>query len=505
MRRTRAVAILVALATSVAAGALVIRTAPTTAGGTVTVTATADTYTRQDAAATNFGTATRFSAQGDKGHARASLLRFQTSVPAGQQLTKAEVQLTVDAGTTAEGGVELFTTDPTWTETGTTWKTQPAARRTLGRRAPLPVGSVETWDVTAVVPKKGTGSLDLMVSTTDLGWFGFLSREATSGKPALVLTTALPSPPSTPRTESSATAPARDVRLAAVGDMNGVGSYGTRTASGKNARSIRAALMSGDVEAFLGLGDFQYSAARCADYLKYWNKAGWAAVKPYTYWIAAPNHDYKPGRNTDLARFMDGRCPGDTTKSLTNMAKGSIGDTTPYSFDKGTWHIVALPNALWRYDAAGANAATLWLDADLAAAKARGQHLIVLHHDPYFTSDTSAHTRESEQKPWIDVIDKYDVRLTLSGSQHNYERSCPVLANDTCTADNGTGTTAFQVSTGGVTLRAFTSSPSYIVARQSTTHGWLRLVLHPDGSFAWTFVPTSGTFTESGTRPAIGG
>ena len=287
--------------------------------------------------------------------------------------------------------------------------------------------------------------------------------------------------------------------------MNGTSSSSTTSASGKNASSIKAALTSGDVSAFLGLGDFQYDTAYCAEYLNYWNKAGWAGVKPYTYWISAPNHDYQPGRNTDLAKFMDGRCAGDTTRSLTNVEKGSIGDTTPYSFDKGKWHIAALSTALWRYDVAGANAATTWLDADLAAAKARGQHLIVLYHDPYFTSNTSTHTRATEVKPWVDVIDKYDVRLTLSGSQHNYERSCPVLSNDTCTADNGTGTTAFQVSTGGQALRAFTSSPSYIVSRQSTTHGWLRLVLRPDGSFSWTFVPTSGTFTESGTRVAIGG
>ena len=70
--------------------------------------------------------------------------------------------------------------------------------------------------------------------------------------------------------------------------------------------------------------------------------------------------------------------------------------------------------------------ATRWLDEDLAAAKEKGRHLVVAYHEPYFTSDTDEHTPAEEAKPWIDVIDKYDVRLTLSGSQHNYERSCPV-------------------------------------------------------------------------------
>ena len=107
-------------------------------------------------------------------------------------------------------------------------------------------------------------------------------------------------------------------------------------------------------------------------------------------------------------------------------------------------------------------------------------------------------------KPWIDVIDKYDVRLTLSGSQHNYERSCPVLSDDTCTADDGTGTTAFQVSTGGIGLREFTSSPDYIVKRFSDTHGWLRLTLRPDGGFAWKFVAVSGPGVRLGQQAGAG-
>jgi acid phosphatase type 7 len=141
------------------------------------------------------------------------------------------------------------------------------------------------------------------------------------------------------------------------------------------------------------------------------------------------------------------------------------------------------------------------LDQDLAAAKEKGRHLVVAYHDPYFTSDTDEHTPAEEAKPWIDVIDKYDVRLTLSGSQHNYERSCPVLADGTCTPDTGTGTTAFQVSTGGIGLREFTSSPSYIVKRFSDTHGWLKLTLEDDGGFTWEFMPVAGPGTDSGRRP----
>lgn len=54
----------------------------------------------------------------------------------------------------------------------------------------------------------------------------------------------------------------------------------------------------------------------------------------------------------------------------------------------------------------------------------------------------------------------------------------------------------------GIGLREFTSNPPYIEKRFSDTHGFLRLTLHPDGSFDWNFVPTSGTGTDYGTRAA---
>lgn len=123
----------------------------------------------------------------------------------------------------------------------------------------------------------------------------------------------------------------------------------------------------------------------------------------------------------------------------------------------------------------------------------------MVYHEPYFTSKTDEHDRADNHRPWIDVMWKRRVRLTLSGSQHNYERSCPVNNADTCVSD---GMTAFQVSTGGAGLRSFTSNPRYIEKRFNDTYGFLRLTLKEDGSFDWNFVPTTGRATDSGTRPA---
>jgi len=289
-----------------------------------------------------------------------------------------------------------------------------------------------------------------------------------------------------------------DVRLAAVGDMNPPRNISRTSASARVGASIASALADRRVNAFLGLGDFQYSVGRCAEYVAYWRML-WGATKSRLYWVSAPNHDWQPGRNEDLDDFMNGQCPGDPSTSAINAERGFIGNGEPYAEEFGKWHIVFLSSALWRYDVDRAVQVTNWLDQDLAAAQARGSHLAVVYHEPYFTSDTDTHSRASEQRPWIDVMYKYHVRFTLSGSQHNYERSCPVDNRDSCVVD---GMTAFQVSTGGVPLREFTSDPPFIVKRFSDTHGWLELILQADGSFSWVYHSVDGPGADTGSRPA---
>lgn len=307
-------------------------------------------------------------------------------------------------------------------------------------------------------------------------------------------TAACTSPPKPPEPA----APAPDVHIAAVGDMNPADNTDPDSPSGRNGAAITKLVEDNGINAFLGLGDFQYSTGYCDDYVNYWARL-WGGTMPRLYWVAGPNHDWEPGRNEDLEKFMNGQCPGAPEKAAINQERRFFPSGEPYSKDFGNWHFAFLSSGQWRYDKAQAAATTAWLDRDLGAAQAAGKHLAVAYHEPYFTSDTEEHTRAAAQKPWIDVMWKHRVRLTLSGSQHNYERSCPVNNADKCVAD---GMTAFQVSTGGVDLRPFTSSPRYIEKRFSDTHGFLRLTLHGDGSFDWNFVPTTGSSTDSGTRSA---
>ena len=285
--------------------------------------------------------------------------------------------------------------------------------------------------------------------------------------------------------------------IAAAGDMNPDGNTSATSHSGKNAASIIDGLNDGSLDNFLALGDFQYDKGTCSALGAY--DELWGPAKGKIYWTAGPNHDVEPGGD-DLDRYMDGQCVS-SAKSATSSDLGRFQDALEwYSFDKGNWHILVAPTATWRYDSGRAQAMTSEMDADLKAAKAAGKHLAVMYHDPYFTSNTSTHTRFAKVKPWIDVFWTNRVRVLLSGSQHNYERTCPVNNEDQCVAD---GMQQFQVSTGGIDLREFTSDPEYVERKFSDTWGHLRMSLKADGSYTWEFRPVSGGMqTDSGSRSA---
>ncbi|MEV8000996.1 hypothetical protein AB0O46_18715, partial [Pseudarthrobacter oxydans] len=290
--------------------------------------------------------------------------------------------------------------------------------------------------------------------------------------------------------------------IAAVGDMNNANNTSMSTHSGANATAILNGLNDGTIDHFLGLGDFQYDWGTCANLVNYWHKV-WGGVLPKTYWASGPGHDVDltVGFN-DIGKYMNGQCAGNTTKSATNTHLNKYVDGLEwYAFDQGNWRVLHAPTAAWRYNATRAQAMTAEIDADLAAAKAQGKHLAVMYHDPYFTSATSAHTRETKVKPWIDVFWKHRVRVLLSGSQHNYERSCPVNNADQCVAD---GMQQFQVSTGGKEpLRPFLDSPAYIQRRFADTHGHLLMSLFPDGAYTWNYKPVGGLLqTDNGFRAA---
>lgn len=291
--------------------------------------------------------------------------------------------------------------------------------------------------------------------------------------------------------------------VAAVGDTNPSGQSGRSTKSGAVASSIRAV----NPRAVLHLGDWQYPYGSCYRLVHYLDRTGWGALMPKVIGAAGPTHDWaRSFDRTNYSRHMAGTCPGQTSgKSLSSKIwnrraeGGNVGPQTSHYVDLGAWRVYSLSSGLWRYDTPAAKRATTWLDKALAKGRAAGDNLIVMWHEPYWTSVTERHRSATATKPWVNLLDKYDVRITLSGHQHGYERFYPQTARGT--RNDATGTQAFTVASGGIGFYDFETRARNSAVRQADTYGWLKLSLWPNGRYSWKFMRTGGgEFSDSGQR-----
>jgi hypothetical protein len=316
--------------------------------------------------------------------------------------------------------------------------------------------------------------------------------------PASPSSSPVTAPTSTLTPNPSPTRATGDIAIGAVGDTNPSGNTSTTSASGLNAASMKAA----NLDAWVHVGDHQYTYGDCNSLVNQFDKAGWGAIWGEALNVSGPTHDWSS--ITDLANVTNhqaGTCSGQTSgRSLDNTLTGrNLGPDSNYVVDLGAWRVVSMSSGLWRYDTSKANAATGWLDTTLADAKAAGDHVLVAWHEAYWTSTTQEHGRTLAVKPWVDLLDKYDVPLLLHGHQHGYARFHPQLANST--RDDASGTQAFIAGTGGIGFYDWTSTAANVAAQQAGTYGWLKLTLHADGHYDWQFIRTSGgTYTDNGSR-----
>jgi hypothetical protein len=98
----------------------------------------------------------------------------------------------------------------------------------------------------------------------------------------------------------------------------------------------------------------------------------------------------------------------------------------------------------------------------------------------------------------------YDNRadIVLAGHDHVYERFAPQDANGQA---NPGGIREFIVGTGGRSHASFSSTAPNSEVRNSSSFGVLLLTLNPN-SYDWRFVPEgSGSFTDQGSGPCVGG
>jgi hypothetical protein len=258
--------------------------------------------------------------------------------------------------------------------------------------------------------------------------------------------------------------------------------------------------------AVLPLGDTQYECGDAKDFQTSYG-ATWGRLKDRTR-PAIGNHEYARACNrNDASGYFDyfGAQAGPRNQGW-------------YSYDLGTWHLIAL-NSECTYGTGtsavgGCDAGSpqeTWLRNDLATHPARCT--LAYWHEPRWSSGQHGDAQQMSTL-WNDLVAAH-ADVVLSGHNHNYERFGLLGASpqdgSASRASTTTGAPSFQdptpdplgvrefvVGTGGKNHYGFARPP--LIGEQSrdpSTYGVLSLTLHPTG-YDWRFVKEAGTFTDAG-------
>jgi hypothetical protein len=305
---------------------------------------------------------------------------------------------------------------------------------------------------------------------------------------------------------------ALDPVIAAAGDIACTAkdpSYkkGAGTASNCRQRATSDLLTKLDPTVVLPLGDIQYECGEATGFRNVFDPT-WGRLKERLR-PAIGNHEYgKACGKNDPSAYFDyfGTAAGTRYQGW-------------YSYDIGTWHIIAL-NSECQYGkgvmAVGGCAAgspqESWLRQDLAAHP--NLCTLAYWHEPRWSSGQHGDAQQMATI-WNDLVaGKADV--VLSGHNHDYERfallgAAPQIPQPAASPGKSTppsfqqpvldpnGVREFVVGTGGKNHYGFAVSPlTGQQVRNDTAYGVLSMTLHPTG-YDWNFLSEPGkSFTDKG-------
>jgi acid phosphatase type 7 len=280
-----------------------------------------------------------------------------------------------------------------------------------------------------------------------------------------------------------------DPVIAAAGDI-ACSSGSAATSTTCHQRYTSDLLMGAGLSGVLVLGDAQYATGSYSGFTGSYDPS-WGRVKAITF-PAAGNHEYFTSGAKGYFDYFNG----------VNVFSGRAGDRDKgyYSFDIGTWHLIALNSSdhCNEVDCAQGSPQETWLRADLAAHPA--SCTLAFWHHPRFNSGHDGNA--TFMQPMFQDLYDANADVVLGGHAHDYERFAP--QDPRGNLDRARGIRQFVVGTGGAFFTGIGSRLPNSEVRNGTTYGVLKLVLHPN-SYDWYFVPEAGkTFTDSGSDSCHG-
>ena len=289
--------------------------------------------------------------------------------------------------------------------------------------------------------------------------------------------------------------------IAAVGDIacNSLPSaHARRCRYDAVAEAVRAI----GPDAFLALGDLQYLHGGLEDFRRYYDRY-FGDLKP----ITAP----APGNHETYTLYAEGY--------YDYFGDAAHGPGGFYSFDLGSWHLLALNSQLckgstWnpelgqgipitRNPAIGRGCGPgtpmhEWARRDLVLHRGSACTLAFFHHPLFGSEPYPQGVFLLQLQPLWELLDEEGVDVVLNGHEHNYQRFEP---QDAFGRVDPEGIVQFTVGTGGSTYGALAGGAAAAnrVAAQDRSFGVLRMTLGT-GGYDWEFVTAPGEdpYTDAG-------
>lgn len=239
------------------------------------------------------------------------------------------------------------------------------------------------------------------------------------------------------------------------------------------------------LSAVLPLGDLQYDQngsleSYLTSYDLTWGR--WrAATRP-----VVGNHEYDDGLGAQgYWDYWNGVGAGD--------GAAGVRDRGWYSFNLGSWHLVALNSNCEFVSCRGNSRQLRWLREDLADHPRRCV-LAYMHH-PHFSS--GLYEERGETRALWKALYRGGADVVLNGHDHLYERFAPMRPSGI--PDPRRGIAQFTVGTGGYFLFPIVAPipNSEFAYNQAFGVMFMRLAFE---RYGWSFVDVSGVTVDHGTR-----